>query len=129
MFISKLETLLYQENVPAIFICTLLRFMKYLKSDFTNCLPLFTTLDMWSILCQYLKPNVVIQKYDRDTRVVLHKGKNQYLNRESEGGSLYDAFALDAISILQLVLESVKKDPQLAEVLTRSVPFVENMLK
>lgn len=28
MFLSKIENLLYQENVPAIVVCTLLRFIK-----------------------------------------------------------------------------------------------------
>ena len=130
MFISKIESLLYQENVPPLFVCSLIKFMKCLKSDFKNCLPIFTTLDIWSILSQYLKPHNVMKKYSNDHRQLLYKGKNKRLTSfEEENSSKITAFALDSISIIQFVLESVKKDHQLASIIVRSVPFIENMFK
>lgn len=67
-------------------------------------------------------------KYKKDTRVVLYRGKNKRLV-DDENYNLFEAFSLDAISIIQLVLESVKKDHNLASIIARSVPFIENMLK
>lgn len=130
MFLSKIENILYQDNVPAMFVCSLMRFMKCLKSDFKNCLPIFTTLDVWSILSQYLKPTVVMKKYQNDSRVILYKGKNKRLvSYKDDQANIHEAFALDAISIIQLVLESVKQDYNVATIIVRSVPFIENMLK
>jgi hypothetical protein len=129
-FLTRIEGLLYQENVPALFVCSVIRFMKCLKSDFKNWLPIFTTLDVWSMLSQYLKPSIVMKKYSKDSRAILYSGKNKKLTfHEDENVNLYEAFALDAISIVQLILESVKKDPNIATIIVRSVPFLENMLK
>jgi hypothetical protein len=129
IFLSKIENFLYQDNVPALFVCTLIRFMKCLKSDFKNSLPIFTTLDVWSVLSQYLKPTIVTKKYTHENRQILLKGKNKRLRSSYEEEDTMTAFALDAISIVQMALESVKKDPQLASIIVRSVPFVENMFK
>ena len=82
------------------------------------------------MLSQYLKPSIVMKKYSQDSRTVLYRGKNKKLTfHDDESMNLYEAFALDAISIIQLILESVKKDPNIATIIVRSIPFLENMLK
>ena len=35
-FLARIEGILYQENVPALFVCSVIKFMKCLKSDFKN---------------------------------------------------------------------------------------------
>ena len=93
-------------------------------------LSLFTTLDIWNILSQYLKPAFVFQKYRNDSREILFINRNKRLsNTQPDESSLLDAYIIDSNSIINFVLESVKSDKSIAGVIVRSVPFLENMIK
>lgn len=128
MFLSKLQNLLYQESIPAIFVNSVIRFLKWLKSDFKNCIPLFTTLDIWSTLSKFLKPNSLMKKYlskgDADETEGVMK-----VNFNQNEASMFDAFVLNANAIIQMVLESAKNDQNVSSIVVRSVPFIENLLK
>jgi len=93
-------------------------------------LPIFTTLDVWNTLSQYLRPALVLQKYKTDNRAILFKGKNKKLiGNLDDDNDLFDAYAIDATAIIEFVLECVKKDPQIAGIIVRSVAFIDVMLK
>ena len=127
MFLSKFQNLLYQDTIPSIFVNSVIRFLKYLKWDFKNWLPIFTTLDIWSTLSKFLKPNVLIKRYSKDYRDEEESiSKEHFTQSES---SLFDAFVLNSNDTIQMVLESVKNDHKIASIIVRSVPFIESLLK
>jgi hypothetical protein len=129
-FLQKIESLFYQDNIPPLFLSTLLRLLKCLISDFNNVLNLFTSLDIWNTLSQFLKPSVMFKKYKSDGRAILYKGKNKRLSKNTEEDALHlNAFAIDSISILSFILESIKKDSDIAGLLVRSVPFMDCLME
>ena len=53
----------------------------------------------------------MFKKYKSDGRAILYKGKNKRLSKNTEEDALHlNAFAIDSISILSFILESIKKD-------------------
>ena len=118
MVVSKIESLLYQQSVPPLFVSTLIRFLSCIRSDLTVLsssktnpmidndlssnsktmdLSLFTTLDIWNMLSQYLKPAFVIQKYKTDPREILFINRNKRLaNTQPDENSLFDAYVIDS---------------------------------
>ena len=128
MFLSKFQNLLYQETIPAIFVNSVIRFLKWLKCDFKNWIPIFTTLDIWSTLSKFLKPNLLMKKYaSKECSECKDEISKEYFTQNE--ASLFDAFVLNANAIIQMVLESAKNDQNVSSIIVRSVPFIESLLK
>lgn len=121
--ISQVHLVLCSKDAPLMMIGLLMKFLaQVIRMDFKRALPILTQLDYWTLLVEMLNVEALAAQDSYEDREALSKIKGTLL---STPVYQYDAVYFAVNEVLEFLFESMKKDPQMANLLcktTRMLP-------